>query len=158
MTRITVDMPRDELATILAVRSTGLGLAFVPILSAATSRLSMNLIPDGIQFRTIVQRILGALAVTYLTEMTAHRQRQILDDQSGLLSPADAPSLYAQQQRSPDSLVALWNQLKFHGQAQSYSEVFLIVGLMTIGSIMLVYMTRWGAPPRKDDVVIEDGA
>jgi len=77
----------------------------------------MNLIPDGIQFRTIVQRILGALAVTYLTEMAAHRQRQILDDQSGLLSPADAPSLYAQQQRSPDSLVALWNQLKFHGQA-----------------------------------------
>ena len=60
MTRITVDMPRDELATILAVCSTGLGLAFGPILSAATSRLSMNLIPDGIQFRTIVQRILGA--------------------------------------------------------------------------------------------------
>jgi EmrB/QacA subfamily drug resistance transporter len=158
MTRITVDMPRDELATILAVRSTGLGLAFVPILSAATSRLSVNLIPDGIQFRTIVQRILGALAVTYLTEMAAHRQRQILDDQSGLLSPADAPLLYAQQQRSPDSLVALWNQLKFHGQAQSYSDVFLIVGLMTIGSIVLVFVTRWGAPPRKDDVVIEDGA
>jgi hypothetical protein len=64
MTRITVDMPRDELATVLAVRSTGLGVAFVPILSAATSRLSMNLIPDGIQFRTIIQRILGALAVT----------------------------------------------------------------------------------------------
>ena len=101
---------------------------------------------------------LNQWTVTYLTEMAAHRQRQILDDQSGLLSPADAPSLYAQQQRSPDSLVALWNQLKFHGQAQSYSEVFLIVGLMTIGSIVLVFVTRWGAPPRKDDIVIEDGA
>ena len=136
----------------------GLALAFVHVLSGATSRLPMNLIFDAIQFRTIVQCLLGALAVTWLTEFAAHRQRQILDDQSGLLSPADQPALHAQQQTNPDSLISLWNQLEFHGTAQSYAEVFLFVGFMSFASLALVVLTRWGGPPPSSDVVLRDGA
>jgi len=158
LTRITVDLPRPELATILSLRAVGLGLAFVPVLSAATSTLPMNLLIPGIQFRTMIQRVIAAVAVTYVNGRAAHRQRQILDDQAGLLGPADAPALYAQQQRSPTSLLPLWQQLKSHGVAQSYGEVFLVLGLVPLACILLVFTTRWGAPPRSDDIIVQDGA
>jgi EmrB/QacA subfamily drug resistance transporter len=158
LTRITVDLPRPELATILSLWAAGLGLAFVPVLSAATSTLPVNLLIPGIQFRTMIQRVIAAVAVTYVNGRAAHRQRQILSDQSGQLGPADAPALYAQQQRSPTSLLPLWQQLKLHGVAQSHGEVFLVLGLVPLACILLVFTTRWGPPPRSDDVIVQDGA
>jgi hypothetical protein len=106
----------------------------------------------------MIQRVIAAVAVTYVNGRAAHRQRQILSDQSGQLGPADAPALYAQQQRSPTSLLPLWQQLKLHGVAQSHGEVFLVLGLVPLACILLVFTTRWGPPPRSDDVIVQDGA
>jgi Major Facilitator Superfamily len=94
LTRITVDLPRPELAMVLSLRAVGLGMAFTPVLAAATSTVPANLLIHGIQFRTMIQRVIAAIAVTYVNGRAAHRQRQILDDQSGLLGPADAPALH----------------------------------------------------------------
>jgi hypothetical protein len=52
----------------------------------------------------------------------------------------------------------MWQQLKLHGVAQSYGEVFLVLGLVPLACILLVFTTRWGAPPRSDDIIVRDGA
>jgi EmrB/QacA subfamily drug resistance transporter len=160
LARLNVDLPRPELATILTVRAFGLGLAMIPLLGGAVSALPKDLLPVGIVFRTLTQRVVAALGLAVLTALLSARQAQHMADRSALIDSADAHQNppFAQLTGQPSGLLALWQETTIRSTADAYSDVFLVVGLATLASIPLVFLARWGDSRRIHPEVAEVGA
>jgi EmrB/QacA subfamily drug resistance transporter len=160
LARLNVNLPRPELATILTVRAAGLGLAMIPLLAGAVSALPKELVAAGIVFRTLTQRVVAALGLAILTAMLSARQVQHMADRSALVDSTDAHQNppFAHLTSQPTGLLALWQQTTIRSAADAYSDVFLVIGLATLASIPLVFLARWGEPPRTQRAVAEVGA
>jgi EmrB/QacA subfamily drug resistance transporter len=161
LARLNVDLPRPELATILVVRAFGLGLAMIPVLGGAVSALPMELLAAGIVFRTLVQRVVAALGLAVLTAMLNARQTQHMADRSSLLQPGDIDrpaSIARVTDHGRSSLVGLWQATTIRSAADAYSDVFLLLGVVTLASIPLVFIARWGQPPETEREAAEVGA
>ena len=153
-----VDMPRDVLVVLLAVRSAGVGLALVPALGAPVAALPQSLASDGITFRTMFQRVGQELLVLSLQAHAQHRQKQILLDRAQLLDPANAPLLHAAQRVRPTALLPQWREQQSYDLAQAYTEVFQIFGLVFLFGIVLALIARWGEKLPTPRDVIECGS
>jgi EmrB/QacA subfamily drug resistance transporter len=161
LARLNVDLPRPQLATILVVRAFGLGLAMIPVLGGAVSALPRELLAVGTVFRTMVQRVVAALGLAVLTAMVSARQTQHMADRSALLQSGDVdrPASIARvtgQGRS--GLLELWQATTIRSAADAYSDVFLLLGIVTLASIPLVFIARWGQPPETEREAVEVGA
>jgi hypothetical protein len=118
----------------------GLGLALVPILAGGMSALPPELINEGSALRTLAQRITAALGLALLTALASGQQAQLMADRAGLLRAvgADAdPRIVELRRLGPGGLIALWQQLRISVQAQTYANVFLIVGGFTLVGALL---------------------
>ncbi|MDT5015579.1 MAG: hypothetical protein QOD39_1739, partial [Mycobacterium sp.] len=112
-------------------------------------------------FRTLVQRVVAALGLAVLTAIVSVRQTQHMADRSALLQSGDLnrPSSLARvvgQDKS--SLLELWQATTIRSAADSYSDVFLLIGVVTLASIPLVFIARWGQPPETEREAVEVGA
>jgi EmrB/QacA subfamily drug resistance transporter len=160
LARLSVDLPRPELATILAVRAFGLGLAMIPVLGGAVSALPAELLGVGIVFRTVVQRVVAALGLALLTAMVSARQSQHMADRSALLQSGavDRPaSLARMADQGRSHLLAWWQATTIRSAADAYSDVFLVLGIVTLASIPLVFIARWGEPPETEREAVQVG-
>jgi EmrB/QacA subfamily drug resistance transporter len=160
LARLNVDLPRAELATILTVRAFGLGLAMIPLLGGAVSALPRELLAAGIVFRTLVQRVVAALGLAVLTAMLSARQAQYTADRFGLLEWTDAkgnPALQAVLARGQSGRLALWQETMIRSSTAAYSDVFLLLGVLTLLSVPLVFLARWGTPAATDRDAVEVG-
>jgi EmrB/QacA subfamily drug resistance transporter len=160
LAQLNVDLPRSELATILVVRAFGLGLAMIPILGGAVSALPKHLLAAGIVFRTLIQRVAAALGLAALTAVLSVRQNQYSADRFGLLESGGAhgnPLLERVVAGGQSGMLALWKQTTLQSTADAYSDIFLLLGIVTLASIPLVFLARWGTPPATDRDAVEVG-
>lgn len=150
LARLSVELPRPELATILTIRAVGLGLAMIPLLGGAVAALPKDLLGVGTVFRTLTQRVVAALGLAILTAVFTARQAQHMADRSALIDSADAHQNppFAQLTSQPSGLLALWQETTIRSAADAYADVFLVIGLATLASIPLVFLARWGDPPK----------
>jgi EmrB/QacA subfamily drug resistance transporter len=140
LTRISVDLAVPELVGWLCLRAVGLGLALVPILAGGMSALPPELINEGSALRTLAQRLTATLGLALLTALASGQQAQLMADRAGLLRAvgADAdPRIVELRRLGPGGLIALWQQLRISVQAQTYANVFLIVGGFTLVGALL---------------------
>jgi EmrB/QacA subfamily drug resistance transporter len=160
LARLNVDLPRWDLAVLLTVRSVGLGLAMIPVLAGAVAALPPELVAGGIAFRTMVQRVVAALGLAALTAMRSIRHAQYTADSFGLLGEPEAhgnPALLAIVADGRRGLIGLWQQTTIHSAARAYSDVFLLLGVITLASVPLVFVARWGVAPAPVRDVVEVG-
>ena len=155
---MNVDVPRPMLIMILCVRAFGLGLCLVPVLGATVAVLPPALIADGIAFRTMFQRIGPEVALLYFTAHSSHRQKQILNDRTQLLSPDEAPRLHAAQRMDQTTLLPQFQRQQAYDLGQSYGEVFQIIGVIVLAAIVLALVARWGEKLPTEQDVMQNGA
>jgi EmrB/QacA subfamily drug resistance transporter len=151
LTRLTVDSPRHALMLELAVRALGLGLVMIPMLGGAVFVLPPHLVPDGIAFRTIVQRTGAALGLAAVSVLVTAQRAQQFADQTGLLdvrAPYHDPQIMRMSQQGPDGLVPLWENLQAHSLTSAYGEAYLVIGAATLAAVAVVCCARWPTPPR----------
>jgi MFS family permease len=142
---ITVDSPRPELAAWLALRAFGLGLIVVPILAGGMSALAPTLVNDGSALRTVAQRIAAALGVALLSAMQLHQQAQVFTDHSSLLRSGHDQLLT--HHLGHTALLGLSQQASVRAATESYANVFLVAGLLTVaGALVAALLLPTGAP------------
>jgi EmrB/QacA subfamily drug resistance transporter len=142
---ITVDTPRPELDAVLCLRAFGLGLIVVPILAGGMSALPPALVNDGSALRTVAQRITAALGLALLSAMQLHQQAQLYTDHATLLQVGTDQQLT--HPLGHTALLGLWQQVSVRAATETYSNVFLVAGLLTLaGAPLAALLLPTGAP------------
>jgi len=145
LAQINIDMTRPELIGWLMIRSAGMGLAMMPIMTAGLSVLPAHLTSAGSAFNTLAQRVSSALGLALLSAFSTVQQAQFMADRSSLVvsqGPSVNPQIQAMQQGGQSGLIPLWQQLQTEVEAQAYSNIFLVVSVISIGGAVLAFFLR----------------
>jgi EmrB/QacA subfamily drug resistance transporter len=151
LSQLTVDAPRDGLMLVLTVRAVGLGLVMIPMLGGSVAVLPPHLLPDGIAWRTIVQRTGASLGLAAVSVLVTTGRAQRFADQEGLLdlrSPTGIPELAQMRHQGPGGLVPLWETLQAHSLTSAYGEAYLLLGVTTLAAIAVACCASWPTPPK----------
>jgi EmrB/QacA subfamily drug resistance transporter len=153
LTGINADMTRPELITWMMLRAAGIGLAMMPIMTGGISSLPAHIVNAGSAFNTLTQRVTSALGLAILTAVATSEQAQFMANRSALLTssgPSVDPRIVAMRSQGPGGLLPLWQQLQLEVQAQAYSNVFLIAGIVTLAGVVLAFKLRHGQPTKAE--------
>ncbi|NUR87656.1 MAG: DHA2 family efflux MFS transporter permease subunit, partial [Nonomuraea sp.] len=85
--QITLDTPHATITWLQTLRSVGLGLAMMPIITGGTSAVPPAKVSDASALNNVVQRVAGAMGVAALTAMLDTSQSQLLADRAGMTVP-----------------------------------------------------------------------
>ena len=149
LSRVNIDISRPELIVYLMIWASGLGVAMMPIMTGGISALPPSVVNSGSTFSTLTQRVAMALGLAILTAMATTQQRQFMADRSALLSGVGAnvnPQILAMQQQGPSGLIPLWQQLQSQVAAQTYSNVFLVCGVLAFLAAAMSFLLPAGSP------------
>jgi len=138
LTGINPDMTRSELVFWLCVRAAGTGLAMMPIMTGGLSSLPGNLTTSGSAINTVSQRVSAALGLAALTAVVTNQEGGLMGARAALV-PAGS--------MSPGELASVYQRTQLDVLAASYSNVFLITGILTLIAAGLSLMLRSGANP-----------
>jgi EmrB/QacA subfamily drug resistance transporter len=151
MIGLTSEVTRPEIIAWTTLRAAGLAMSMMPIMTAGLSSLPSHLNNSGSAFNTLFQRVSSALGVGAMTALTTFQQSQFMADRSSLLRSggADAdPRILAMQQQGAGGLLGMWRQLQSEVLAQTYSNMFLVITILTTIGIPLAFLLQSGRPER----------
>ncbi|MBO0848485.1 MAG: DHA2 family efflux MFS transporter permease subunit [Pseudonocardia sp.] len=153
LAHINIDLTRPELITCMVIRAAGIGLAMMPIMTGGLSALPANIVSSGSAFNTLTQRVTASFGLAALTALATAQQAQFMSNRASLLSTGanTDPRIVAMQHQGPGGLIGLWQQTQIEVEAESYSNVFLIAGVCTLGGVLLALRLRSGKPGRGED-------
>ena len=138
LTGINADMTRSELVWWMCVRAAGTGLAMMPIMTGGLSSLSGELTTSGSAINTVSQRVSAALGLAGLTAVVTNQQGGLMAARAALVPSGSM---------SPGEVLAVYQRTQLDVLAGSYSNVFLLTGILTLVAAGLSLMLRSGANP-----------
>jgi predicted MFS family arabinose efflux permease len=141
LTGISPDMTRGELVLWMCIRAFGTGLAMMPIMTGGLSALPGVLSTGGSALNTVAQRGSAALGLAGLTAVVTNQQGGLMAARAALVPSSQTGHM------SPGELMAVYQQTQLEVLAQSYSNVFLLTGILTLVAAGLSLMLRTGANP-----------
>jgi hypothetical protein len=141
------------------IQAGGLALAFMPVMTAGLAALPERLVDAGNSYSNLVQRVAGALGLSAITALTAKWAAEALAGYSVLMQDQGAGQLggIAKFADSTTSLTTVLMRARLIAQAQSYSDAFLVVGVITCLAAILALMLKTGRPEAGDKPAIEMG-
>ncbi|WP_091077872.1 DHA2 family efflux MFS transporter permease subunit [Microlunatus sagamiharensis] len=138
LTGINPDMTRGELVFWLCVRAAGTGLAMMPIMTGGLSALPGDLTTSGSAINTVAQRVSAALGLAGLTAVVTNQQGGLMAARAALVPAGRMP---------PGEVLAVYQRTQLDVLAASYSNVFLLTGVLTLVAAALSLMLRTGSNP-----------
>jgi hypothetical protein len=144
---INADVTRREVVVWMMVRSFGIGLSMMPIMTGGISALPPNVVSVGSAFNNVVQRVAGAFGIAALTAMSTGWQAQAMADRSALIRPgANADGRLTELARQGfGGMYPMMRQLRLETMASSYSAVFQVIAAMTFAGAILALFLRHGS-------------
>ncbi|GAA5168858.1 DHA2 family efflux MFS transporter permease subunit [Pseudonocardia eucalypti] len=148
MADISADITRQEVVVWTMVRSLGVGLCMMPIMTGGISALPPEIVSSGSAVNTIVQRVATAFGLAALTALATTVQAQTLADRAALLDPGADPRLHELAARGASALYPLMRELQLQTMATSFHDVFLVIAWMSFAAAGLALLQRHGRPAR----------
>jgi len=145
MVEVTADTPRAQIIAWMMVRAAGMGTCMMPIMTAGISALPSRLSSVGSAYNTLFQRVSSALGVSAMTALSTASAAQVAADRSALSRPGFAdtpPAIGAVVGQGPHGIIGLWQQVQGQVLAESYSDVFLVLTVMSALGIPLAFLLR----------------
>ena len=151
LTGINADVTRHDVVVWMMIRSFGIGLSMMPIMTGGISALPPSMVSVGSAFNNVVQRVAGAFGIAALTALSTGWQAQRMADRSALLRPgADADDRMVEMARQGFAgMYPMMRQLRLETMASSYSAAFQVIALLTFAGAVLSLFLRNG-PPKAD--------
>jgi hypothetical protein len=146
---INADVTRREIVVWMMIRSFGIGLSMMPIMTGGISSLPPSAVGYGSAFNNVVQRTSMAFGLAALTALATSQQAQSTADRAALIHYGASQRIHQMVEQGPLRLYPMWRQLQLQTLAQAYSDVFLVVGVLTLLSVGLAMMLRHGPAPRE---------
>lgn len=141
---INVNMTRHEVILWTCIRSAGVGLSMMSVMTGGLSSLPHDLTSTGSSINTVAQRVSAALGLAGLTALATAQQSDLSAGRGSLLT-ASNPQLahlgYAQ-------LYGVSRSTNLQVLASSYSNLFLLTGLITCLAAVGGLFLRSGPAPK----------
>lgn len=138
LTGINADMTESELVLWLCIRAAGTGLAMMPIMTGGLSSLPGVLTTSGSAINTVAQRVSAALGLAGLTALATNQQGGLMAARAALVPAGSMPHA---------EVMAAYRQTQLDVLAGSYSNVFLVTGILTLVAAALSLLLRSGPNP-----------
>jgi EmrB/QacA subfamily drug resistance transporter len=142
---ISPDVTQGEIVAWTCIRSVGVGLSMMAIMTGGISSLPHDLTTDGSAINTVVQRVSAALGLAGLTVLATTQQAQLAAGRSALLPASDAAHMSLPQ------LYAVYQRMHLAVFANSLSNVFLLTTVTTLIAAFIGLALRSGPQHHEPD-------
>lgn len=148
---ISLDVTRGEIVAWMCIRSAGVGLSMMAVMTGGLSALPSHLTTSGSAINTVTQRVSAALGLAGLTVLATSQQAQQAAGRAALLSAHQVDHLQFLQ------LYAIYTRTHLEVFAASLSDVFLLTAGTTVLAAVLALTLRSGPQHHDPDssVVVE---
>ncbi len=143
LTGISPDVTRGEIVLWTCIRSAGVGLSMMSVMTGGISALPRDLTTSGSAINTVTQRVSAALGLAGLTALASTQQAQMAAGRAALLSQSAGDHLHVLQQ------YAIYQRTHLQVFADSLSNIFLITAATTALAAVIALSLRSG-PQRHD--------
>ena len=152
------DTTRGQVVMWMSIRSLGMGLAMMPIMTGAMAVIPTAMVARASALSNIVQRSSAALGLAVLTSVLTSQQAQQLNGRAALL-PAVAPgstSLQGVASGGQQGLLGLTRSVQVWVFGGAIDDLFLLTAGITSVAVLLALMLpsqaarRGGGPPPAD--------
>ena len=113
----------------------------MPIMTGGLSSLSPDLTTSGSAINTVAQRVSAALGLAGLTAVVTNQEGGLMAARAALVPSS------RMAQMSPGEVMSVYQHTQLEVLAQSYSNVFLLTGILTLVAAVLCLMLRTGPNP-----------
>jgi EmrB/QacA subfamily drug resistance transporter len=134
---INPNVTKHEIILWTCIRSAGVGLSMMPMMTGGLSALAPDLTASGSSINTVIQRVSAALGLAGLTALATSQQSTLTASRDALLSSSN-PQL---SHMGFDQLYGLYRTTQIDVLANSYSNLFLLTSAFTavaaVGALFL---------------------
>jgi EmrB/QacA subfamily drug resistance transporter len=141
---IQVDTPRQQIVLWMCIRSVGMGLAMMPIMTGGLAIIPTALVSRASAINNVVQRVSASLGLAVMTAILTAQEAQQLSDRADLV-PRFAygfPQLAAVIARGRLGAVLLYQQTQLQAFAGALGDLFLLTAGLTVVGVLLALMLR----------------
>jgi EmrB/QacA subfamily drug resistance transporter len=145
---ITLDTPREHVMWLLMMLGTGLGIAYMPILTGGVAVIPLTRTNAASALNNVVQRVSSALGLAILTAILTIQQAQQLAGRAALL-PANTPTPHIGGPSVPDWVgpYALYQQTQLQVFVGAIDDLFLISTALAALGVLGALLLRSGPDP-----------
>jgi MFS family permease len=158
---INADMTAQEVVLWTWVRGIGNALAMMAIMTAGLDAVPPGLINQASALSNAVQRVSASLGLAVLTAIATQQQAQLSADRSALLgTPAAAgrAELNDLMRYGFGGMYALYRRTQLSILASAYSDVFLVITVVTLIGAMLAMLLKIPAKSAPDSAASMGGS
>jgi EmrB/QacA subfamily drug resistance transporter len=144
MCAMTPDMTREAVNFWTCVRGLGLGLSFIPIMTAGLAALPPAQTNAGSALNNVARQTGGALGLAVLSALSTSQEAQLLADR-GALIPADTAPPVPGGGLSPEVFASMYGRYQYLNSqilATSYANLFLVLAVLTGAVAVLALFMR----------------
>jgi EmrB/QacA subfamily drug resistance transporter len=157
---INADMTGQEVVLWTWIRGVGNALALMAIMTAGLDAVPAHLVNEASAINNAVQRIAASLGLAVLTAVAAHQQAQLTADRGALMPGVTAGSpaaLNDLMRYGVTGFYALYERTQLTILASAYSDVFLILAVLTGASVVLGALLTVSRPTSKPAASAAEG-
>jgi EmrB/QacA subfamily drug resistance transporter len=142
---VTLDSSNTYIVWLLALRSVGMGLAMMPIMTGGIAAVLPDEVDGAGAFNTVVQRASAALGLAALTSLVTISRAQITQDRGALIDPGTAmPAIGSGQAGEMAGMYMVQQQTQTLAFVDSMHALFIVTAIITAAGIPLALMLRSG--------------
>ena len=138
---VTLATSKGQMVLWMSIRSVGLGLSIMPIMTAGMASISSEAVGRASAMNNIVQRVASALGLGVLTAVLTSQQAQQMSDRAVLL-PGVAPGFPQLQgiaTQGQPGVLSLYNITTLEVFGTAVGDIFLLTaGLTAVGVLLAV--------------------
>jgi EmrB/QacA subfamily drug resistance transporter len=139
---ITLATSKGQIVLWMSIRSLGLGLSIMPIMTAAMATISSAAAGRASAMNNIIQRVSSALGLGVLTAILTTQQAQQMSDRAVLL-PSVAPGfpqLQGMAAQGQAGVLQLYNSTSLQVFGTAVGDLFLLTAGLTAVGVLLALM------------------
>lgn len=145
LTGINADVSPREIVFWTWLRAVGNGLCLMAVMTAGLEVVPEEKVNEASAINNVVQRLSAAFGLAILTSLASTHQEQNMQDRSSLIRGSGATAnphiTQALHLYGNKALLPLWHQLHVQVLAQAYSDVFLVISIITgIGALLALLL------------------
>ena len=139
---VTLATSNGQIVLWMSIRSVGLGLSIMPIMTAGMASISSEAVGRASAMNNIVQRVASALGLGVLTAVLTSQQAQQMSDRAVLL-PSVAPGfpqLQGMAAQGQAGVLSLYNSTTLQVFGTAVGDIFLLTAGLTAVGVLLALM------------------
>jgi hypothetical protein len=145
LTEVTLDSSNTSVVWLLVLRSVGMGLSMMPIMTGGIAAVPPEMVDGAGAFNTVVQRASAALGLAALTSLVTSSRAQLTQDRGALVAPdTPMPAFGTGPAGDMAGMYAVSQQTQTLAFVESMHALFIVTAIITALGIPLALMMRSG--------------